>query len=180
MSTQRARHLVSKASQKTKVKAICSFLSFAGAARQDFVIATASDAARANYFDNLVKPFSKIDVLHFDIAIYQSGASVAADGYVDWAVWKQQGGAPAPGNNACLGGGLNFVPFTFKQSRAAVPMLSSIGTPTIYHLSGDIKIPPRLRLMQPGDNLYVSFYATPAGAGVSYSVNGVISYMFKV
>lgn len=180
MSTRRARHVMAKASQKTKVKAIISSLSFAGNVRQDMTIATSSDVARANYFDNTVKPFSHIDVLHFDLAIYQTGATVSVDGFVDWAVWKQSGGVPAAANGVCSGAGLQYQPFIFKQGRAAVPLLTSNGMPSMYHLSGDIKIPPRLRLMQPGDNLFISFLATPAGAGISYSVNGVISYMFKI
>lgn len=178
MSARSARHIVAQASQKTKVRAIISLLSFAGSTTQSSAFAVSTDSARVNYFDTSVKPFSHIDVLHLDLAIYQSGSSVAADGFVDWEVWKD----PATSVNTPdpAGTGLTGVPYIFKTGRAAIPMLSPTGLPSMYHLSGDIKIPPRFRVMNPGDQLLLTVRATPAAAGVSYSVNGVITYMFKV
>lgn len=177
VSAHSARRMVAKASQKTKVRAIISQLGFAGNALTGITIATASDTSRANYFDVAVKPFSHIDVIHLDIAIYQSGASIAVDGFVDWAVLKNPAGSLTITNPN--GTGLTNVPYTFKTGRAAVPMLTATGIPTIYHLSGDIKIPPRFRVMTPGDSLVIYFNGL-AGTGVTYSVNGVITYMFKV
>lgn len=176
----KARHIVSKGSQKTKVRCIVSLLGFAGNTLMSSNIAQASDTARANYFDILVKPFSKIDLLHFDIAMYQDGASVSPDGFIDWALWKSPAGAVGSGTMTPDGSGIANVPYIFKTGRAAVPMLSATGMPTIYHLSGDIKIPPRFRIMAPGDFLILSVKASPAGAGLSYSVNGTVTYMFKV
>lgn len=172
--------MVAKGAQKTKVKAIISLLSFAGNSFQQAIIAQSSDTARANYFDVLVKPFAKIQVLHLDLMIYQSGANVAADGFVDWCLIKNPGGSIGMNISSVNGTSLVFVPYTFRQGRAAVPMLTSTGMPTIYHLVGDIKIPPRFQTMNPGDIIQLNFAAIPAAAGVSYSVNGTVSYMFKV
>lgn len=154
-----------------------SNLGFAGGAIQHIDIATASDTTRANYYDITVKPFAKIDVLHVDVAIYQQGSSVSVDGYVDWAFVKNVGGSLTLTRPD--GTGLTNVAYTFKTGRAAVPMMTAAGLPTIYHLSGDIKIPPRFRTMAPGDSLTLVVYGL-SGTSVAYSVNGVITYMFKV
>lgn len=177
ISSQHARRIVDKASNKTKVRAIISLLSFAGNSQQAGQIIASVDTTRANYYDVYVKPFSKVQVLHFDIAIYQSGTSVSPDGFVDWALVKSPGGSLTFTNPN--GVGLTNVPYTFRTGRAAVPMLSSSGIPNVYHLSGDIKVPPRFQTFGPGDTLYLICMATPASAGVSYSVNGTVTYMFK-
>lgn len=176
VSARHARAITAKGANKTKVRAITSLLGFAGNSLQFSDIAVASDTARSNYFDVLVKPFSQIQVLHFDIAIYQSGSAVAVDGFVDWALVKNPGGSLTYTNPG--GSGLTMVPYTFKTGRAAVPMLSATGLPTIYHLSGDIKIPPRFQIMTPGDKITIMFQGL-AGTNVAYSVNGTVTYMFK-
>lgn len=171
-----ARRIVDKASNKTKVRAIVSLLSFAGNSIQTSTLVNAVDTSRANYYDVVVKPFSKIQVLHFDIALYQSGSAALPDGYLDWALIKNPGGSLTVTNPS--GNGLTNVPFTFRTGRAAIPMLTPSGLPTIYHLSGDIKIPPRFQTFGPGDTLVLAFIGV-AGTGVTYSVNGVVTYMFK-
>lgn len=175
-----ARKVVDKGSQKTKVKVLVSLLGFAGNSYQEATLAVSSDTARANYFDNLVKPFSRIQILHFDLAIYQQGSSLSADGFVDWALFKSPASGFSSGAGTANGSGLASVPFIFRTSRAAVPMLSGTGMPTIYHISGDIKVPPRFQIMAPNDQIKIGFIATPAGAGISYSVSGSVTYMFKV
>lgn len=177
VSAKVSRHIVDKASQKTKVRILASLLGFSGGSNQTLVISNAVDSARTTYGDASVKPFSRIQILHFDIAIYQSGASVLADGFVDWFLYKQ------PAANAVTGisadPALSAIPFIFKTGRAAVPMLSSTGLPTIYHLSGDIKIPPRFQIQAPNDQIFMAFRGL-SGTGVTYSVNGTITYMFKI
>lgn len=174
-----ARHVASIGAQKTKVRAIVSLLSFAAGANQSVSFAVSSDTARANYFDTSVKPFSRIDMLHLDLAVYQSGASVNSDGFVDWMIWKVIGGSPGIAGATPDGTGLTYVPVTFRTSRAAVPQLTSSGMPSIYHIVGDLKIPPRFRVMAPSDQLVITFKGG-GGAGPTYSVNGTITYMFKV
>lgn len=176
VSTRHARAVANKGSQKTKVRAVVSQLDWSGALAT-VTISQAVDTARANYYDIYVKPFARIQVLHLDIAIYQSGASVSPDGFVDWAIIKNPGGSITPTNPN--GTGLTMVPYTFKTSRAAVPMLSATGLPCVYHLSGDIKIPPRFQIQTPGDTIQLVFTGL-TGAGVTYSVNGTVTYMFKV
>lgn len=156
-----------------------SHLGVANGTRTDGAIATASDTTRANYFDTFVKPFSRISQIEVDLQMYQQGASVNADGYIQWAFWKSVGGSPAPGTQVCTGTGLTFVPFTIRQGIAAVPMLTSAGLPSIYHLHGVIKIPKRLQVMAPGDILYFS-WVSGTGASTGWSVNGRINYMFKI
>lgn len=170
---------ISRRMQKTKVSITINGLSFAASTRTDFTIASASDTTRANYFDTYVKPFAKIQQMEVDIQIYQSGATVAADGFVYWAFWKSPGGAIAPANAVCNSTGLTFVPFTFRKGLACVPVLTSTSAPSIYHLHGIIKIPKRLQTMAPGDILYLSVLSGP-GAGSTYSVAGNVNYMFKV
>lgn len=172
-----AKRAVEQRSQKTKVRAIISLLGFAPNTLVQATVANASDTTRLNYNDTNVKPFSKIQVLHFDIALYQDGASANIDGFIDWFIYKAPGGTPVPiaGSTA-----LQSVPFIFRTGRAAVPMLSSNSAPTIYHLSGDIKIPPRFQTMNLNDTITMAFIANPVGAGTSYSVNGVVTYMFKI
>lgn len=177
VSTRFARHVQSKASQKTKVRALVSLLGFAGGAVQTVTIASADDTQRANYFDTDVKPFSHIDQIELDIALYQNGASVSLDGFVDWCIWKDMGHNVASMDPTATT--IAMVPFIFRIGRAQVPMLSSAGLPNIYHLRGALKLPPRFRLMNPGDRINLTFKGL-AGAGLSYSANGQITYMFKV
>lgn len=165
--------------QKTKVRALVSLLGFAGTTAQSSAFAVASDTARGSYGSSNVKPFSKIQVLHLDLALYQDGTSVSVDGFIDWFIIKLVGGQSISGFPA-VDPPLNAIPYIFRQGRAAIPQLTPNGLPSIYHISGDLKIPPRFQTMAPGDQLLISFIATPAGAGLSYSVNGTISYMFKV
>lgn len=164
--------------QKTKVRAIVSSLGTAGNVTTYVAIAAAVDNTRANYYDTYVKPFATIDSMEWDISMYQDGTSVSVDGFIDWAIYKVVGGNPATIDPA--GSGLASAPFIFKTGRAAVPQLTAIGTPSIFHLSGRMTLPPRFRIFAPGDSMYFVFKGSPAGAGVSYSVNGIIHYMFKV
>lgn len=172
------KRAIARNMQKTKVSIIVSNLGVAAGTRTDNTIAVASDTTRANYFDNFVKPFSKIQMLNVDLQMYQQGAAVNVDGYIEFSFWKSPGGAVPVGNPSVSGTGLNYVPYTFRIGIAAVPMLTSAGSPSIYHLSGQLKLPRRLQTFAPGDILYFSWY--PVGAGATFSVNGRINYMFKV
>lgn len=177
MSAFHARRISDKASQKTKVRAVISALGFAGNATQDVIFAQASDTQRTAYGDINVKPFSKIQVIHIDVAIYQDGAAVSTDGYVDWYIFKAPGGISVSIGAASVP--LSSVPFIFKNGRAVVPMESASGLPSMYHLHGDIRIPPRFQVMNPADQFYIAFVGF-AGTGVTYSASGVINYMFKI
>lgn len=163
--------------QKTKVRALISLLGFAGNTLQQVDFASASDTTRANYYDTQVKPFSKIQMIELDIIIYQSGANIAVDGFVDWVIFKN------PGSNISAmdptATTIAMVPYIFRVGRSGVPMATATGAPFAYHLKGKLLIPPRFQVMSPGDKLSVIFKGLP-GTGVTYSVNGQITYMFKV
>lgn len=165
--------------QKTKVRAIVSLLDFAGASLQRLDFAVASDTARVNYFDTQVKPFSRIETIEFDIAMY-SLSPLATDAFIDFAVWKDVGGNTSPIDPTATP--ISMVPYIFRIHRAALPLVSatqvSIAVPAIYHLQGRLKIPPRFQVMAPGDKLSMTFKGF-SGA-FTYSVNGQITYMFKV
>lgn len=171
------KRAITQSMQKTKVSIPVSGLSFAGGTRQDFIIAQGVDTARANYYEPFVKPFSRISMLHVDLQMYQTGASVNVDGYLYFSLWKSPGGAVPVGNPSVSAAGLQYVPYTFRIGIASVPMLTSTGIPSIYHLNGYLKIPKRLQVMAPGDVIYFSCLGLAAG---TYSVNGRVSYMFKV
>lgn len=173
------RRALSKASQKTKVRAIISQLAVARNTLNEIVIAQSSDVARANYFDVTVKPFSHIDQIEVDLALYQDGATVTdPDGFIDWQIYKRSGGVPAVASPD--GTGLTTVGFTIRTGRAALPQWTNVTASLIYHLQGVIKIPPRHRIFAPGDFLIFAYKTVSGIANVTFSVNGVATYMFKV
>lgn len=164
--------------QKTKVRALISLLGFAGNSLQQSNFAVSSDTPRANYYDTTVKPFSKIQMIELDLIVYQNGSSISTDGFVDWVIFKNPGGNVAAMDPTATT--IAMVPYIFRVGRSGVPMQSALGAPFAYHIRGKLMIPPRFQVMAPGDVMTIQFKGTPAGAGISYSVNGQITYMFKV
>lgn len=174
---QTVKRIVDKKSQKTKVRAIVSLLGFAGGATQASQLAIATGSARSNMSDVSVPAFCRIQVMHFDLIVYQSGSAVAADGFVDWNLSKSPGGtANYPSPLAPTVGDAGYI---FLNGRAGVPMMSALGAPFAFHIVGTVRIPPRFQLMSPNDLIQLQFRGL-AGTNVTYSVNGVVNYMYKI
>lgn len=169
---------IDRNSQKTKCRAVVAFLGVATGTGAVSAFATATNTNRTSYNDTAVISGSKIQILHLDLAVYQDGAAVASDGFVDWFIWKSPGGQSITGLPSASPP-LGSVPFIFQTGRAAIPAFSATGLPCIYHISGTLKVPPRFQTMAIGDILNIGFFGT-TGAGATWSVSGTITYMYKV